>query len=65
MPHQRSASIGRDRFFETVECRPTSPLHATSRQGSMLWACKPACMLSASIGSLQGLCLIAAWSEPS
>jgi hypothetical protein len=65
MPHRRFASTRPDRFFETVQGQPTIPSQVTSRQGFVLRACKPACRLSVSIGSLQAVWLIATWSDAS
>jgi hypothetical protein len=65
MPDHRSATTGRDQFFETVECQPTILSQVTLRQGPVLRGRKPACRLSVSFGSLHGLRQIATWSEPS
>jgi hypothetical protein len=64
MPY-RSGSTRRDQLFETVEREPPILSQGTSRQGSVLRACKPACRPSESVGSLLELWLIDAWSEPS
>jgi hypothetical protein len=61
----RSGSTRRGQLFETVEREPRILSHATSRQGSVLCACKLACTPSESVGSLLGLWLIDMWSEPS
>jgi hypothetical protein len=65
MPHRRFASARPDQFFETVQGQPTIPSQVTSRQGFVFWACNPACRPSVSIGSLQGVWLIATWSDAS
>jgi hypothetical protein len=63
MPHRLMASSRPDQFFETVEGQPTILSQVTSRQGFVFWACKPACRSSVSLGSLQGVWLIATWSD--
>ena len=65
MPHRRSAGTRRDQLFDRVERELTTLSRVTSRQGSVLWACKRACRLSEPLGSLLGLWLIDTWSEPS
>jgi hypothetical protein len=65
MPHRRFASTRPDQLFETAEGQLGILSQVTSRQGSVSWACKPACKLSVAIGSLQALWLIATWSEAS
>jgi hypothetical protein len=65
MRHRLSASTRRGRFSGSVGCAPSALARGISRQGPMSSACKPACRLSESVGSLLGLWLIDTWSEPS